>query len=737
MRELELIPYGECGYTLIPLGSRGKHLKIPLCRGWRKDTYPATQIRNYFQGGHNLGVRLEDTQLVVDVDPRNFDENGKDSLVELEKELGIDIQGTSPCVLTGGGGFHFYMKKPADVPVVDSLPTFPGVEFKTFGRQVVAAGSIHPSGGMYAWDVGPDLADAPAIPERLLTLIRRPPPREAEGCGSLTPEEVAACLEQLDVKEFGNHDKWLQLMMSCHHASGGEARYEFVDWSTSDPRYADQAWAVGRRWDSLSVKRSGSVVTAGTLFKHILAVGGKLPEGRAAADFEELERESEDGEIQAGDRLLFLMNGKHAVVNDSGRFRVYSRGQDPIHGGRCWISSARKDFEDLYSNRRVQVGRDGEILPVAKWWLAHRDRRQYQGVVFDPEREHPGQLNLWEGWAIEPKKGSWYLLEELIRVTLCNGCNTMAEYILNWAAHMVQHPSSPAETAIVLQGRKGMGKGTLGQAFMNLVGRHGRQVTHRKHLVGQFNRHLRECLFLFLDEAFWAGDHAGEGVLKGLITEPWAFYEAKGVDGVMGPNRVHILMAANASWVVPAGMDGERRYAVAEVSEEKPSREFFDECHLQLKDGGLAGMLYDLQRKNIDGWHPRNDVPITKALVLQKLHSLDEVGEWWYELLLDGALPGSGGAKWESGPITVYLEDLRARLISKCRLLNASKRSLEVKLANALRRWAPGSKAIRKKIEDGELLETDGRGRARAYKLPPLEDCRKVFSRELGMDIEW
>ena len=732
---LELEPYERCGFTLIPLtkpGAGGPSAgKRPLFSGWRKDSYPASKIQSMFDDGYNLGVRLEDSQLVIDVDPRNFEE-GVDSLSELEAELGISIKADAPFVNTGGGGFHFYLRKPIDVPLVDSLPAFPGVEFKTFGRQVVAAGSIHQSGNPYHWGwASPDLEAMPEIPERLLSIIRRPPPREVEGCGVLSAEEVAFCLKQLDVEQFKDHDKWVQLMMSCHHASGGEARYEFVEWSTSDPQYSHQAWSIGRRWDSLSVKRTGPVVTAGTLYKHVISAGGKLPVGRAEDDFDALEGES--GDLVQGDRLLIMMNSGHAVVNEGGRFRVYSRAEDPLHGGMAWVSSNRRDFEDLFSHRRVEVG-DSQV-PLAKWWLGNRERRQYTGVTFHPEKDTPGLLNLWTGFAAEPEKGEWNLLEELLRGTLCDGNEEMAEYVLDWAAYMVQHPASPAETAIVLQGRKGTGKGTWGRALMALCGRHALQVAHREHLVNRFNLHLRDCLFLFVDEAFWAGDHAGEGSLKSMITEPWAFYEGKGLQATMGPNRLHIVMAANSDWVVPAGMDGERRYAVASVSNVTPSRDTFDAIHAQLEGGGLRALLYDLQRRDIDGWHPRDNVPVNKALAEQKLHTLDEIGEWWYGLLLEGKLPGERG-DWAGGAALVFKEELRASLRESCRVLGASRRSLECKLGKMLRRWAPGTLNLRIQVGDGELIEKDTKGRARAYQIPPLEDCRKVFEEELGMEIE-
>ena len=44
---------------------------------------------------------------------------------------------------------------------------------------------------------------------------------------------------------------------------------------------------------------------------------------------------------------------------------------------------------------------------------------------------------------------------------------------------------------------------------------HALQITHSRHLTGNFNAHLIDALFLFLDEAFWGGDKQGEGVAQG------------------------------------------------------------------------------------------------------------------------------------------------------------------------------------------------------------------------------
>ncbi|MBN4983977.1 bifunctional DNA primase/polymerase [Stenotrophomonas maltophilia] len=183
-----------------------------------------------------------------------------DPLAELVRDLRLDLS-QAPHTVTGSGGHHYWFTKPTDVQLLDSLEDYPGVEFKSHGRQVVAAGSVHPCGRRYEWDdLSPDLDDAPELPATLLRLTRRPVRAhgDAAGLGELTPEMLAASLEHLDPCDFQDHDsQWLPLMMACHHATNGDGRQEFIDWSTQDPRYSDDAWTIGRRWDSLHASPTG------------------------------------------------------------------------------------------------------------------------------------------------------------------------------------------------------------------------------------------------------------------------------------------------------------------------------------------------------------------------------------------------------------------------------------------------------------------------------------------------
>jgi hypothetical protein len=56
-----------------------------------------------------------------------------------------------------------------------------------------------------------------------------------------------------------------------------------------------------------------------------------------------------------------------------------------------------------------------------------------------------------------------------------------------------------------------------GNIMMRIFGQHGLQIFSSEHLCGKHNAHLQNKLFLFSDEATWAGDHLAERVLKGMI----------------------------------------------------------------------------------------------------------------------------------------------------------------------------------------------------------------------------
>lgn len=328
------------------------------------------------------------------------------------------------------------------------------------------------------------------------------------------------------------------------------------------------------------------------------------------------------------DTILDEMNRLHAVVT-SQRVRVLSfRRTNPTIDRQAPDLQSFEDFRNRYRHQQIAVGSDKQGNTVYKkkgdWWLDNSGRREILGLCFAPgEAANVGGFqNLWLGFGIEPAPGDWSLMRAHVHRVLASGDSAHADYIIKWAAWAVQNPEKQAEAALVFRGRQGTGKGFFGRTLKELFGQHGLHIKSAKHLTGDFNLHLRDCCLLFADEAIAPGDKGAESRLKGLITEDDLTIEGKGENLVTEPNHLHVVMASNEDWVVPAAAD-ERRYAVFNVAADRQGdRDYFEALDRQLEDGGRAAMLHDLLALPLGDWHPRWNIPQTDALAMQKAEGL-------------------------------------------------------------------------------------------------------------------
>jgi hypothetical protein len=346
-----------------------------------------------------------------------------------------------------------------------------------------------------------------------------------------------------------------------------------------------------------------------------------------------------DAKDTAADDVIADLNRKYCVVNDNGSVLVFRDRYDDIMKRQIYDRMSAASFKLLHKNEVAWVKGEGggtERRPLADLWLSHSERRTYQAVVFDPSRKAAvGILNLWRGYGFEPKAGDWSKMKAHILDNVCAGNDLYFAYLMNWMALLVQQPAEQGQVAIIMRGKRGVGKGILGHMLRRLFGQHGMYVSKSKHLVGAFNSHLRDCVLLFADEAFFAGDRAAEGTLKALITEDTLIIEPKGQNVILCRNRLHIVMASNDDWVVPAGLD-ERRYFILDVGEERiQDHAYFGAIVEQMDSGGCAAMLHELLRRDIKNFQVRK-VPSTDALDDQKKHSLKTEEAWLQEILARG-----------------------------------------------------------------------------------------------------
>jgi hypothetical protein len=284
----------------------------------------------------------------------------------------------------------------------------------------------------------------------------------------------------------------------------------------------------------------------------------------------------------------------------------------------------------------------------------------------------------------------------------------------------------------------GTGKSFFAKTFGRLFGRHYLAVADSKRLISNFNSHLRDCVLLFADEAFYAGDKKHESILKALITEDTLAIEAKGKDIEMGANCLHMIMASNEDWAVPASMD-DRRFFIVDVQDRyRNEHGHFAAMQQQLDNGGYAALLDMLMKIDIREFNPRKR-PSTIALNVEKQMSLGPVEAYWYECLRNGNL-GLLGSTSEVWPILVckaqLFDEIRRRSGPYFRLTNIG---LGILFTRKL--LPPGSgKDVR---VHGKTTWRDSQNNERtvsnapAFELPPLAECRKWWKSRFELPEPW
>lgn len=348
---------------------------------------------------------------------------------------------------------------------------------------------------------------------------------------------------------------------------------------------------------------------------------------------------------------LLELNDKHAVIADLGGQCIVVSEVFDKHLKRHRLSKQSfAAIRDRYRHRSVIVGMDEKGIPKSKplgsWWLDQPRRRQFERIVFAPGGAESDEYNLWQGFAVEAKPGDRHQsFLTHIHDNVCSGNDEHFTYLLGWMARAVQEPDSPGEVAVVMRGKRGTGKSFFGKMLGRLFGRHYLSVSNPKHLVGAFNAHLRDAVLLFGDEAFFACDKQHEGVLKTLITEEQLIIEGKHVDAEASPNFLHIVLASNDEWVVPAGTD-ERRFFVLDVGEDKKQDHgYFAAIKNDLDSGGAENLLHFLLAYDLSGYEVRR-APKTDALAEQQAESLRGIERYVFDLLWTAEPPLGAYPYW-------------------------------------------------------------------------------------------
>ena len=396
----------------------------------------------------------------------------------------------------------------------------------------------------------------------------------------------------------------------------------------------------------------------------------------------------------------------------------------------CITFLSKSAFETRFGNRWVT--HNDKKIPLGKYWLHHQDRRQYRGLTFSPDRDVPGYYNLWQGFAVEPKPGNCSKFLAHIQDNICSGDTALSNWVVGWFADIVQNPTKKSGTSLVLRGKQGTGKTIVGKIIGSLFGPHYFAVSDPRLITGRFNSHLIAGLLLHADEAFWAGDHAAEGKLKDLVTGGEHFIEFKGKEVIRVRNYLRLLVCGNPDWLVPAAMD-ERRSAVIDVGEgNMQDHSYFAAIEAETDSSGREALLYHLLNFDLKTVNLRK-IPLTKALLDQKILSMTAEQKWWFDVLNSGELPG-GCSEVSHCPVPVLFNHY---IRHASRQGGVHRRSIETQLGMFMNKHVKGLRKLERQIYTFQGRGFIQKREGYIYAFPPLVECRKAFAEKMKQDLNW
>lgn len=205
--------YVDAGMTLFPCVG---YSKVPAKKGFLELPFDP----EFIPSENNYGVLLKNRYLVIDCDPRQYNENEKPLTSLLTKlELPPDLFKQTFTVRTPRNGYHIYFKKPDGINLVNTLKEYPGLEFKT--KFIMACGSFidkSPKGEpiMAAYKAvfgSPRVIQA--CPQILLAALVRPDAPQLSLSGPVVPDN------ETDIQAFIQH---CQIVQPAVEGKGGDLK---------------------------------------------------------------------------------------------------------------------------------------------------------------------------------------------------------------------------------------------------------------------------------------------------------------------------------------------------------------------------------------------------------------------------------------------------------------------------------------------------------------------------------
>lgn len=137
-------------WSIFPLMRNGK--KPATANGVKDATRDRDQVNRWWTANpfFNIGIATGEVNgfIILDIDNHKDDENGAETLADLQRSMG-KLPDTVEAV-TWSGGRHLFFKYPTGEDIRNATGIAPGIDIRANGGYIVGAGSVI-NGKSYEW----------------------------------------------------------------------------------------------------------------------------------------------------------------------------------------------------------------------------------------------------------------------------------------------------------------------------------------------------------------------------------------------------------------------------------------------------------------------------------------------------------------------------------------------------------------------------------------------------------
>lgn len=313
------------------------------------------------------------------------------------------------------------------------------------------------------------------------------------------------------------------------------------------------------------------------------------------------------------EKLSFIKDISSFVIKDFDKIYIKSKSDMMTHFENIFYDNDKHFFSEWLKDPERQTFSKMESIPHDKICPEH---------IF----------NLWTGFAVEKIKGKIVPIDEILEhiSILCGRNDEFYHFMLSFFANFFQFPS---HTSIMpfIHGCPGCGKGIFLEFIKLLIGEEKFFLCEdfEKDMMGQFNGHLRDVMFVYLDEIEYKNTSAFYERIKSMITRSSLSVNEKGQKRFTMPHYIKYFATSNTEF--PFNIkEGDRRIAPNSASDElKNNDEYFKRFGELIQDTNIQYSFYQyLMSYATKQQLMESDIPQTDLLKNTKILFRDSIEDY-------------------------------------------------------------------------------------------------------------